>query len=397
MSTMQRIPGVLAAIRRDYETLGHSTRLLSRRYGVPASTIALNAKTHGWLKAHNEPTPPPGILSGATGARDVETAILAQGLRRQPYRRGRMPPNPAMRQPAEPGVLANALVGDLPSSAQKKAEPAADLPPAGAQANSDGLARAPTHARPADQPSEPAAEVPNRLRPRAKRPIETADVISFPRVTAPPPKQAGAVQVLPTTCREEKAQLRVTLAAIRAMMTFEQVEQLEHHRALLRRYSHLIEVYLEPQRFVDLDDLDDQAKAAKIVATQKLALSLLLPTDRDTLAGAIKTLTAAIRDNIELARMVASLDKVKAGVSSQPDDPAGHAGGPLVNLDAMGTGQLRQVQRAMELLQKHQREAGEAPRPPPPEPIDDLVDGQECQEEDQCSPGSTHPGYDQHG
>jgi hypothetical protein len=397
MSTMQRIPGVLAAIRRDYETLGHSTRLLSRRYGVPASTIALNAKSHGWVKARVEPAPSPGVLSGATGARDVETAILAQGLRRQPYRRGQMPPNPAMRQPAEPGVPANALVGDLPSSDQKMTDPAADLPPAGAQANSDELARAPTCARPADQSSEPAAEGPNRLQPRAKRAIQTADVINFPRVAAPSPKQAGAVQVLPTTCREEKAQLRVTLATIRAMMSLEQVEQLEHHRALLRRYSHLIEVYLEPQRFVELEGLDDEAKAAKIVATQKLALGLLLPTERDTLAGAIRTLTGAIRDNIELARMVASLDKVKAGVISQTEDPAGHAGAVLVNLDAMGTGQLRQVQRAMELLQKHQREAREAPRPPPPEPIDDLVDGQDRQCEDQSGAGPAYPGDDQQG
>ena len=186
----------------------------------------------------------------------------------------------------------------------------------------------------------------------AKQEIPTADVISFPRAAAPTPKQAGAVQVLPTSGREEKAQLRITLSAIRAMMSLEQVEQLEHHRALLRRYAHLIECYLEPQRFVDLDGLDDEAKAAKIVGTQKLALSLLLPTERDTLAGAIRTLTGAIRDNIALARMVASLDKVKAGISSRPEDPVEHAGAPLVNLDAMGTGQLRHVQQAMELLRE---------------------------------------------
>jgi hypothetical protein len=138
MSTIQRLPGVIAAIRRDYETLGHSIRLLSRRYGLPASTIALNAKTHGWVKGHPAPVCPSGILSGATGARDVETAILAQGLRRQPYRSERMPPNPATRQLTEPGVPANALAGDLLSSAQKSAEPAADLPPTDAQAKSDG-------------------------------------------------------------------------------------------------------------------------------------------------------------------------------------------------------------------------------------------------------------------
>jgi hypothetical protein len=236
----------------------------------------------------------------------------------------------------------------------------------------------------------------DRLNPQAKREILTADVISFPRAAAPPPRQAAAVQVLPTTSREEKARLRVTLSAIRAMMSLEQVQQLDHHRALLARYAHLLEVYLEPQRFLTIKDLEPEAQAEKIVSTQKLALSLLLPTERDTLAGAIKTLTGAIRDNIELARTVAGLDKVKAGYAgSLPEDGDETATTALVNLDAMGTVQLRQVQRAMALIQRHQHASSEARKPPPPEPIDDLMDRQECHEAELCNVGPTRPGDDQ--
>jgi hypothetical protein len=47
---------------------------------------------------------------------------------------------------------------------------------------------------------------------------------------------AGPVQLLPEPTTEEKAKLRITLAAIRAMMTVEQVQLLEHYEALLARY-----------------------------------------------------------------------------------------------------------------------------------------------------------------
>jgi hypothetical protein len=75
----------------------------------------------------------------------------------------------------------------------------------------------------------------------------------------------------------------------------------------LHAISHLIEVYLEPRRFVDINGLAEDEAAERIVATQKVALRMLLPTERDTLAGAIKVLTEAITRNITLKRSVAGL------------------------------------------------------------------------------------------
>jgi len=68
--------------------------------------------------------------------------------------------------------------------------------------------------------------------------------LSWLRATAP----AGgtAIQLLPEAKPEERAQLRIALSTIKAMMTVEQVEQLEHHEGLLRRYSHLIESISSP-------------------------------------------------------------------------------------------------------------------------------------------------------
>ena len=65
-------------------------------------------------------------------------------------------------------------------------------------------------------------------------------------------------------------------------MSLEQVELLERHEALLDRYSHLLQVYLDPERFADLTGLNEDEKARKIASTRTVARSVLLPTERDT-------------------------------------------------------------------------------------------------------------------
>jgi hypothetical protein len=187
---------------------------------------------------------------------------------------------------------------------------------------------------------------------------------------------AGRVQLLPEPTTEEKAKLRVTLAAIRAMMTVEQVQQLDHHEALLARYSHLIEVYLEPRRFVDVSGLTEDEATEKIVATQKAALRMLLPTDRDTLAGAIKVLTESLARNIALKRAVAGLTTMGAFRPRDPvnplkDDNEGSRGEPI-DLKRLTLAELREVRRGMEILNGHKQLRSEPPIPPPPESIDDL-------------------------
>ena len=186
---------------------------------------------------------------------------------------------------------------------------------------------------------------------------------------------AGPVQLLPEPTREEKAKIRNTLAAIRAMMTVEQVQQLDHHEALLARYSHLIEVYLEPTRFVDVSGLTEDEAAEKIVATQKAALRMLLPTDRDTLAGAIKVLTESLARNIALKRAVAGLTTMGAFRPRDPvnplkDETEGSRGER--NLKELTLAELREVRRGMQILNGHQQLRSEPPIPPPPDPIDHL-------------------------
>jgi len=216
-------------------------------------------------------------------------------------------------------------------------------------------------------------EATGQVRAKTVKAAGTAIILNFPAPTSPPQRHAGAIRVLPDPTREEKAKLRVTLAAIRAMMSLEQVEQLERLEMLLGRYSHLIDVYLEPQRFVDPAGLTEEEKAEKIVATQKQALRTLLPTERDTLSGAIKTATAAIQQIIELKRKIVGLDKVKTGTGGvELSDPLADEGDKpgLVNIEAMTTEQLRIVTHAMEILDHHQHAMRDPPMPPPPDPLD---------------------------
>jgi len=230
---------------------------------------------------------------------------------------------------------------------------------------------------PVEPRSPPPPEAPGQLRQKSVKGAETAIILNFPSPARPPRQRADAIQVLPDPTREERARLRVTLAAIRAMMSLEQVQQLEHHEGLLRQYSHLLEVYFEPQRFVDLAGLDDDEKARRILVTRKLALDTLLPTERDTLSGTIRTLTNAIQQTIALKRTVVGLGKVKTGTGGvEPSDPLADEGDkpPLVDPESMTTEQLRTIQHAMELLDRHQHAMRDPPMPPPPDPLDDLMD-----------------------
>jgi len=106
---------------------------------------------------------------------------------------------------------------------------------------------------------------------------------------------------------------------------------------------------------------------------------MLLPTERDTLAGAFKVLTEAIRSSIVLKRAVVGLHPVKGGATLPSrdaifrDDPEAEADvKKLLDLSKLGTGELRHVQQAMEMLQQHQHRQSEAPKPPDPDPIEDL-------------------------
>ena len=77
MSEFQRrtatYPGAIEAARRDYELTGAGYKRLSKKFGIPRTTIAFHAIKERWAK----PTPlPSGASEGCAEARDVETAIF---------------------------------------------------------------------------------------------------------------------------------------------------------------------------------------------------------------------------------------------------------------------------------------------------------------------------------
>jgi hypothetical protein len=184
-----------------------------------------------------------------------------------------------------------------------------------------------------------------------------------------------AVEVLGPGEDPQKTQMRVALAAIRASMTVNQIRQLERYDALLGRYWHWLECYLAPHEHVDVSGMNADEAAEKVAMTQRQALGMLTPTDRDSLTGVVKTLSDALFRSIELKRQVAGLDKVallRPGM--EPGDPATAMDGPeLINVDDLSTADLRAVRAGMELLERHRRDRREVPMPPAPDTIDDLL------------------------
>jgi hypothetical protein len=107
-----------------------------------------------------------------------------------------------------------------------------------------------------------------------------------------------------------------------ATMSLEQVELPERHVELLESYSHLLEVYLDPERFLDLTGLNENEKAGKIGSTRKLAPGVLPPNEKDTLTGVIKTVTNRLQQIVTLKRTVVGLDGMMTTTNrSHSSDP----------------------------------------------------------------------------
>ena len=333
-------PGVVALAKRDYEVLRLGYKVISRRYGIPRSTVAFLATSQKWVKPG---PPPPSPPEGDIAARGVEPATLAEGLCHCP-RAGEPPAEPVVKRPrGRPRKQRHSE--EIPArSIMSSAEPESDTPALEGQPPDPPSSKAAVSASPEGPRSPRSPEAPDRLKRKGAKDAQTAIILNFPTLPPPPRNRMGAIHTLPELTGEEKAKFRVTLAAIRARMSLEQLAQLERHEALLGRYGHLLDVYLDPVRFVDLAGLNDDEKAAKILATQQQALGTLLPTARDTLAGAIKTLTDAVQQVIMLKRKVVGLDKVKAGSDSvRPADSLAEAGDKpqLVSLESMTPEQIR--------------------------------------------------------
>lgn len=334
-----------AAMRVDHEVHGLGSHRLSKKYRVPANTIDGRIKAEGWVrfnpkaKEHIPSMEPPGVTPAMPRPGDTENELLTEVFQEMAGGEELPPENPETRPP-DPGPR-------LAFSA------------------------------------DPEAPRPEKKRARSSSHLRADNVIKFPGVMLPPmaTRMVGVAPDLPQYTPEQKQQIRVTMGAIRASMTLEQVQMLEHHEGLLRRYAWLLECYLDPTPKLDLDGLSADEAGEKIAMMQGVAMRQLLPTERDTLAGVFKQLTDSLMKTIEMKRKIAGLASTKAGASNLGVDDGEEVDGKMVRavngaspMTNLSTKDLRLVSDAMELMHRRHLQAQDAPKPPPPDSIDDLMD-----------------------
>jgi hypothetical protein len=161
------------------------------------------------------------------------------------------------------------------------------------------------------------------------------------------------------------------LAALRGEMTLLQIHQLDKHDEMLADYQHLLAVALNPARFVDTTGLDAEAAAEKLVQVSKQAARMVLPTERDTMSGAIQALSKALLASFAARRTVAGMTlrqmngRRPQGAEDEPE--------VLRDMSTLDVPSLRSVRLAMDLLRGDFQQHNEPPMPPPPEGLDDLV------------------------
>ena len=202
-------------------------------------------------------------------------------------------------------------------------------------------------------PSE--TERPKPGRPKKKR--KSAEILPFRAGQHTALATKPGTMLLPVRSKAERAKLRMDLAALRGLLLAQQVDLLDRHEQRLEDFGHLIGLYLAPHNYLVLDPLGESARAEKIIAVQKAALSQLLPTERDTLAGAVKTLTTALAVTIQIKLKVAEL----AREFIRNDEGGDHAGRTPIN--EFDTPTLRKVHEAMEALTRQRAKAAETAKP----------------------------------
>ncbi len=315
-------PRLLARIRHQYEVKGLGYTKIGKLLSVPRSSIRDAIHRRGWKRG------------GTHGA------------------------------PNGQGNVADTS-GELPENARERPGSAAAAPP------------------PSAPPPTGSKKRPQGKKGRAKG----ATIVQFPGgadITPPEEPPPKPVRVLPRALADsDRDVIKSRLHELRAAMSIDQLARLARAEGTLAKYGHLIDVWLDPQRYTDTTGLEGKDVEDKIVATQTLALRMLLPGERDTLAGAIGVWTKALQTMLELERKVAGIGMVVRPGSQIPGltldgtgTPAEGGGAPIVGLGlaALPTEELRRVTTAMELLQRRQQQRQDAPRPPSPDPIDDIFD-----------------------
>lgn len=356
----------LAELRHRYETTPISLQALADTCELSKPALRRWAANQGWVKFRPEDAPPPKpadqaaaealdrhAAAGATAAHD---GALARGLKNI-VARVRKQARAATNKPRQPNRTA---------------------PPPAPEVTNDQVAP-PEAAPPADQPNPPpSADAPAKV----AKPGPGQNVIQFPGGRGPPPPKMPA-ELFPVRDKSEQAKIKVRLGHLRGVMSVQQLDQLQQHEELLANYSHLLRVYMAPHEFIALDGLDEEQAKDKLMRTQRAALSQLLPTERDTLAGALKVLTHSLGVTVQLKRQVAGLAlKGTARISGggEDDDQALPGTGDARSLPLK---MLRTVREAMEVLTGARQRDNEPPKPPAPESIDDLIVERPPEEEEE--------------
>jgi hypothetical protein len=166
-----------------------------------------------------------------------------------------------------------------------------------------------------------------------------------------------------------------------AATTREQVALLERYEALLLRYVQVLEMYFAPEHFVESNGLSEDQWSQKLIAVRRIALRILLPSDRGTVTGAIKIMTEALSCIFDLNRQILGINTTRVASAISLSDASRKFScetASSINLDGLNVAQLRLIREAMELLERQRALSNEPARPPLPEPIDDLLLGPEA-------------------
>lgn len=352
-------PEQLAEARHLYETTPTSFEKLGVQFGLSGNTLFDWARKQGWER-YKPPAPTPTELEHA--AQHVHDSALAAGLaeitRPKQKRKAKSRRKPAKRvRNIEPRAVV---------LARKRAERAA--------------AEAQKNLAPPDQEGAPVSPAQEGEDPRpdsSRKTGATAAIIQFPGAKPPPEKDTPLR--FPVQSKEDRAELKMQMAALRGVLTVQQIAQLERHEEILSSYTHLLHVYLSTHEFVDLEGLSEEEAEEKLHRIQRAAMSRLLPTERDTLSGAIKTLTHSLIQVVQTKRLVAGIAKQGRLPTGRRRDLVGDDDDEESTSERRGEATaldletLRTVRDAMQVLTGHREDRREPPKPPEPEPLDDLV------------------------
>lgn len=350
----------IVACRWEYEHTPASLRQLWDKYGWDNRVWA---REHGWKKVDTFPD-----YSGPEGEerykRDVEAAVRAAYNEKMVFALEKQLASERMR-------AASATKVNLSKEAKEKFKRIAPIP-VRSETRPFGLKKK-------VKPKKAAKAKPSSEAPEAPK----TTIVAFPGTYSPPPLRESAEKPfrgLPQRSKEEVLETKVRLAALKSDITLQQFDALQRHDDVLADYRHLLGCYLSPERFVKIEGLNDEAAAERLQQVRSTALRLLLPSERDTLAGAILALNKAQLASIAATRQVLGMERPRGGRGGVTPDPdadnaeAAAAGGDR-SADQLGVKELREVKRGMELLMGVREVNREPPMPPPPDSLDDLVEG----------------------